>query len=154
MGSRKIKAFSLIELILVVSIVGVVSAIALPRLGSVLDTHRVDQAAARLANDLELLRTAARARSTTTTLTVNGKFSEWTLSGTKDPAAADPDSTVRLAEAPYFASFDSSVTPGELVLTFNPSGIPSQTYRFTIRSGAQSRSVTINRPGGAIEIGP
>lgn len=152
MCCHKTRAFSLVELILVVAIIGVVSAIAMPRLGSVLDTHRVDQAASKLANDLELLRTAARASTTTTQLTVSGKNSTWRLSGLADTAPGSPESTVNLTQAPYFATFDNNLVPDEYQLTFDANGVPSETFKFVIRSGAQSRFVTVYRPGGAIVI--
>ncbi len=49
------RAFTLIEVLLVVGILGITAAIAIPRVGGSLEYQRVDGAARMLAADLELL---------------------------------------------------------------------------------------------------
>jgi len=145
-------AFTLVELVLVVAIVGVVAAIALPRVGSVLDTNRADVAAAKLAADLELLRASARARSTTATIFLNPVTDSWRLANVTAPGDPNPDPVVRLAESPFHATLDPFAGPGEFELSFDQYGIPSTAVRIVLRSGAQSRAVTVSRPGGAITL--
>ena len=55
--------FTLIELVIVMVIIGVVGAIALPRFSQATARQQLDAAANRLASDLELAQARARASS-------------------------------------------------------------------------------------------
>ena len=59
-------AFSLVEVIVVVLILGILTAVAAPRMSTALQHHRLEVASARIIADLELARkTAMSARALT-----------------------------------------------------------------------------------------
>ena len=62
--------FSLLEAAVVVAIVAIVGASALPSFAALIDTRRLDSAAARLAADLQLARSEAIARNRALRLSV------------------------------------------------------------------------------------
>jgi prepilin-type N-terminal cleavage/methylation domain-containing protein len=151
---RRPAAFTLVEIILVVAIMATMAAIAMPRLGSSLDSSRVDRAARKLADDLELARTAAMARSTPTSISLDISNSTWQLNGIVEVGMRNPDSRVLLTEPPLMSSFVREGHPGSLVLHFSEFGIPSQKLSLRLQSGNHFRTVTISRPGGAVLITP
>lgn len=68
--TRNERGFSLLEAAIVVAIVAIVGAAALPSFTALIDARRLDGAATRLAADLQLARTEAVARSRSLRLSV------------------------------------------------------------------------------------
>ena len=66
-GSRR--GFSMIEVIISVMIVGVLAAVATPRIVNSISSYRADAAAERLTADLELAASYARDHGTSETVT-------------------------------------------------------------------------------------
>ncbi len=67
------KAFSFVEVIVVLMIMGIVAAAAAPTFVRSLQYHRLESAARRVKQDLEYLQTTARARSTILACEFDGK---------------------------------------------------------------------------------
>ena len=63
------RAFSLIELVMVLMIVGIVAAIALPRYFNAIARYRMQAAALRVVADLQLARASARTQGEARTVT-------------------------------------------------------------------------------------
>ncbi|MEM7756242.1 MAG: prepilin-type N-terminal cleavage/methylation domain-containing protein [Planctomycetota bacterium] len=103
------RAFSLIELVVVMAILGVVAAIAVPKLSSAAAGQRAEMAALRLSTDLAMVQEMARAQSRSITVTFDAAARSYAIKG-------DTTSVVSLAREPYGvsafqASFgDSGVT--------------------------------------------
>src|SRR5437763_12147293 len=88
-------AFSLIELMLVIAIIAVVSAMALPRYSNSLHAYRATMAAKRIASDLQLAQFRARSLSTTRTVTFTAAASSYQLAGESDLSTAASIYTVQ-----------------------------------------------------------
>lgn len=145
--------FSLVELVVVLTIVAITSAIALPRYSSSLGRYRVDIAARRIAADLELAK--ARARATGQFRNVIFSTSTATYSIFEE-AALEPSSNryrVNLAEEPFRVGFDTlTISDGTNRVTFDGFGQPSQNFSLTLSAAGHWRIVTVDRSSGAIRV--
>ena len=107
-------AFSLVELIMVLTIIGVVASIALPRFGSSLARYRVEAAAQRVIADMAFAQERARQRSQAQRIEYFQDKVFYQLPGV--PGIANPVDTytVELNAEPYRvtlkANFDGSTT--------------------------------------------
>src|SRR5690349_12774102 len=94
--SRPSFAFSLIELVLVIAIIAVVGAIALPRYSNSLHNYRATLAAKRIATDLQMAQFRARALSTTRTVAFTVTGSTYQIAGESDLTKSGSTYTVLL----------------------------------------------------------
>lgn len=149
---RTIKAFSLIELTLVLAIAGVTFAIAAPRYGASLDRYRADITARRVAADLLLAQSRARTASRSQTVTFDLTASSYWLDGEAGAERSAERYTVRLTESPYLARLGSLSWNDTATITFNGYGVPSRSGTITVRSGSTQRRITVAAESGAVSI--
>jgi prepilin-type N-terminal cleavage/methylation domain-containing protein len=150
-ANRDRNAFTIVELVIVVMIVGIMAAVAMPAFLNSLSFHRVESAARRVKADLELARHTARLTSAAQWLSfTNGTY---TLSaGVKsfdDPGNAY---VVDLADEPYEIG---SVTPdfnGSATVSFDGYGAPSSAGTVILATNGHSCTLTVNGITGEVTI--
>src|SRR3954468_11432906 len=101
------RGFSLIELMLVIAIIAVVSAMALPRYANSLHRYRATMAAKRIAGDLQLAQARARSLSASRTVTFTLSSSSYQLVGETSTVSSTATYTVLLNDLPYRAAITS-----------------------------------------------
>ena len=149
------RGFSLVELVVVLMVIGLWAAIALPRFGDSIARHRVDAAARRIANDLERARDEARALSTSRTVTFDLDEHSYTLSDLTDPDHSGLEYKVMLAREPYngrllSASFGSE--PFAQQVTFDGFGLPDLDGVISVSVGNLNRLVLVEAATGRVSI--
>jgi prepilin-type N-terminal cleavage/methylation domain-containing protein len=147
-----VRAFSLVELTMVMVIIAVAAAIAAPRWTESLGRYRVDAAARRIVADLALAQTNARATSSPRTITFDPGAETYQLSSLKDFETGSGSYTVNLKGAPYLADLASTGFTAASPLTFNAFGVPSTGGSLTVSSGGFSRTITIDPDSGTATI--
>ena len=145
------KGFSLIELVVVMVVLGVMTAIAVPRLTSVAVRQRADAAARRVAADLDLARRHARATGRPVIVRIDPTAHRITLVGV-DPAIGDGagDYRVTLTDSPYHtrivdASFNNTDT-----IAFNGFGVADHGGTITLSAGGEQRTLTLDASSGGV----
>lgn len=142
-------AFTLIELTMVLVLVGVIAAIAMPRYANSLARYRVEQSAKRLQADLILARQLAiRGSRGIRVGFVTGSASNYFLAGVPDPdRPARGNYTVDLFDEPYAATFDTISVGGDDRLIFDGFGIPDTTATIMLLVGSERRRVVVDATG-------
>jgi prepilin-type N-terminal cleavage/methylation domain-containing protein len=121
---RESRAFTLVELLIVMLVMGIMTAVATPAFMDSLLFHRVESAARRIKADLELARHTARLTSTTQSITFTGLT--YTVSGgIKNLDNPTQPYLVDLAAPPYELSDVTANFNGDQSLSFNGYGAPS-----------------------------
>lgn len=142
------RGFSLVELTIVLAIVAIISTMAMGRYWSSLGNYRAEMAARRIAQDLQLVQTRARATSSAQSFIINQISSLYRLPGEKPLRPGDPDMRVRLTDDPFNARilvFRSGA--GLSTIKFDGYGTPDQSMQIQVGSGEHTRTVDMNASG-------
>lgn len=140
------RAFTLVELALVVAIIGISASIAIPRYGSARATFRSHAAAIRLATDLTHAGSLAKAKSVSVAVVFEADGSGYTT--VIDPlASAIVESTLSLIDHPYFATIDPASLPPGHAITFDGFGQPDTQPTLLVTSSQRITSLSINADG-------
>ena len=148
-------AFTLAEMLLVMVILGMLTAIAAPRYSGFVARRRVEAAARRVAADLSLAQRRARISSASQAVNfdVSGDFYE--LPGVSDPDHQSLAYKVSLGDEPYLAIIVSANFGGTTDVTFDGYGVPDSGGSVTVGVGTYRTTITVDpdRPSKP-SIGP
>jgi type IV fimbrial biogenesis protein FimT len=145
-------AFSLIELMLVIAIMGVIAAMAAPRYGDALNRYRADAAARRISADLVMAQARARDLATSRTIVFSRVSGSYTIAGERDFTNSASNYTVDLTAKPYGVSIGTVNFGGNPSISFDGFGAPSGAGSILISAGGVSRIIRIDSGGGTPTI--
>lgn len=142
-------AFTLIEVMVVLVVMAIVTAVGVPRYASAVGRHRADMAARRVAADLEYARATARAVGASRTVTFDVPAVAYTMTSVVRLDRRAGDTKVVLGAEPFRATISSASFGGKSFVVFDGYGIPSATGSVVIRVGDVARTVTVDGEGRA-----
>ena len=144
--------FSLVEFVLVLSIMAVLAGIALPRYGRGAARFRVEAAAKRVASDFQQAQQRAKAASGPCVLTFATATATTTTTLPTVGGVAGRTLTTRLGVPPYGASIVSATFGAGSTVTFDGYGNPSVGGTVVVKSGNETRTITVAAVSGATAI--
>lgn len=155
--ARRSTGVTLIELVVVLLVLAIVSAIAVPRFAGTLNATGVKTAARRIGRDIALVRSWARITSQSQSIGFDVKHNTYTLSGVPNSNSSSSANTVALADGTLNATLASvNLATGSTTLTFNgfgvPVGLPSGGGTIVVSSGPVSSTVTVDPITGFVTI--
>jgi len=146
------RGFSLLELLLVLTIIATLTAMAVPRYQTSLARYRADLAAQRIVADLTQARTSAKAASTSRTVVfsvIGNSYQIPQLSSLNDNSGRY---SVALSERPYQVVLISASFGGDAKITYNGWGLPDSDGTVTLSVGTEQRTVVVDSETGRADI--
>ncbi len=144
--------FSLFEVLLVLAIMAIFTAVAAPRYGRASGRYRADLAARRVMADLRLAQSCAKATSSTRTVSFFTATDQYQLSNVSAPDGVPGDYTVVLSGEPYGADLTSVSFNGNSQVIFNGWGLPNKGGTVVLSAGAEQRTVGVDGVTGRISL--
>ena len=152
-GRRATRAgFSLFELVIAMSVIGILAAVAVPRYASSVGRYRADAAARRVAADLALARAKARAASAGQSVTFNTTAGSYTVSGARNLDHPKALYTVDLAGDPYCVTIGYADFGGAPQAQFDMFGTPLFGGKVTVYAGPFARTVSLVKEDGSVTV--
>ena len=146
-GPSPAPAFSLLELVLVMAILAVVSAIAMPRMAQASARYRVETAARRVAADLNLARTKALSASTSQSVVFTLSPAGYRLVGLADIDHPAQEYQVSLSAQPYTCELLQAGFAGSTSVLFDGYGRPNSGGTIELRCGGWNKILTLEASG-------
>jgi len=148
----RLPAFTLLEVVMVLVIVAIVAAIAVPRYAAALHRYRAEHAARRIAADLEYARALARQSSATQRVVFDADADTYTLPGRADLDHPKETYTVDLADAPYRADLAAASFGAAATAVFDGFGMPRVGGAVKVAAGGYVYLVTVDGETGEIGV--
>ncbi len=149
-STRPWRAFSLVEAVLVVVIVGIFSSIALPRYAGFVAREQVQAAAQRIVTDLSLAQRQARLSSASQQVVFDLVAGSYTLINLPDPDRKEETYKVTLSQEPYRVNIVSANFGGDGTLIYDGFGTPDSGGTIVIGVGKYTQTITVNVGTGQV----
>jgi len=139
-----------VELVVVVLILAIIAAAAVPRYVDNLMRARVDAAARRIVADLAAAQARAKATSSNQTVTfvVPPQGNQYQIVGMDDPDRPGAAYAVDLAASPYQVKLSTVDLGNDTTLVYNGYGVPDSAGTIVVQAGSFSKTVTIDSNTG------
>jgi prepilin-type N-terminal cleavage/methylation domain-containing protein len=147
-----VRAYSLLELIVVISLLAIVAAVGSVRYAEALSQHRARRSAEQVAADIQSARHAARGGLAGVSVSFDTVNERYTLAGVPHPHHKSGAYVVELSTGPLAAQLGTANFGGDGVLSFNTFGIPDSGGSVTIQCGSTAQTVTVVAGTGAVTI--
>jgi type II secretory pathway pseudopilin PulG len=144
------RAFSIFELVVVLLIMSILTAVAAPAFFDSLLFHRVESAARRVKADLELARTRARLTSATQSITFAN--SGYSLSNTASLDNPNAVYTVDLTKQPFALNSATANFSNAPIVSFDGYGTPSSGGTVVLTAKSHQCTVQLNGTTGGVTI--
>jgi prepilin-type N-terminal cleavage/methylation domain-containing protein len=140
--------FTLVELALVLVIMGILGAIAVPHYAAAITRQRLDAAARRVIADLTYARNHAKFSSTSQEVVFDTVNDSYRLVDLPHPDVPNADFVVCLSEEPYHAVIKSADFDGDTSVIYDAYGASDSGGTVVIRVGDWEIPVTLGADTG------
>ena len=151
-NSRCAGAFTLIELVIVIAIVSITAAIAIPRLSGASTRYRVDSAVQQVIADINVTAAMANRASAAHSIQFDAAAETYTLVG--QPSLNDPavDQAVNLSREPYKVNLLRVSIGGGSQLNVSGFGLIADSGQITLAAGTQGRRIIFTQGSSSVQI--
>ena len=148
--TTKHRAVTLVELVIVMVIVAMLAAMAMPRFANVMRRQRLDAASRRVMDDLRAARFAAISKKKEYGMTFDLPAQNYVWHEGND--AVSGDEAVQFDQPPYegiqlkYAEFENSLP----MVTFNRLGLPSAGGQIVLADGTENVTLVVSSTTGRV----
>lgn len=146
------KAFSLLELVLILAIVSTLAAIAAPRYGNALAHYRAESGARRIAADLDLARATARKKSASITVSFDAANDSYEMFGVQNIDHPADNAGVVLSAPPYSCDLVSAAFGVDQDIVFDGYGDPDTGGTVIVSCGSFTSFVVVAAETGEATV--
>jgi type IV fimbrial biogenesis protein FimT len=147
-----LRGFSLLELLVVITILALLARVTVPQLSGVLVRSRLDAAARRVVSDLSLAQKRARLLSSTQHVTFDAVTDSYQLVGLANSDHPTAAYQVLLGDVPYEAQIQRPNFGGDAEIIFDGYGVPDSGGTVYVVAGGQFRLVTLDAQTGRATV--
>ena len=151
-GRHQDQAFTLVELLLVLVVMGVMAGIAVPRYANSLARQRVGAAAKRVVTDLTLARQHARLAGVTQSVLFTVTNDLYTLVEMPDPDHAGKEYSVALSREPYRSKVVAADFGEDAEVAFDLYGRPDSGGNVSLCAGDFCKIVAVDAETGKARV--
>jgi len=145
---RTRRAFTLLEVVIVILIIGMLAGVAVPRLSMVTLRNHADAAAQRIAYELEYAASLAERQSADQQVIFDAAADTLELVGVSDPDRPGSPYLVRLNQPPYRADVQSASFGIDSSVIFDGFGQPDTAGTVVLQVGDFQKTVTLDATTG------
>jgi prepilin-type N-terminal cleavage/methylation domain-containing protein len=146
------RAFTLVEMIMVVMVIGILAAVAAPRFHRGLLHQRSLRAAQRVGHDLRWARQRALTTSTPQRVVFTVASSSYALAGVPHPDRPAISYQVDLRQPPLEANLSAADFGGDAEVVFDVHGVPDSGGTVQIQVGPFTQTVDLEPQLGKVTI--
>jgi prepilin-type N-terminal cleavage/methylation domain-containing protein len=139
--------FTMIEIVIVVLILGILSAVAAPRYLDTLAHYRTDATAKRIVADLQVAKRRAQHSSSSQTIVFHVDENRYEITTMKDMNHSQEVYEHRLGEGVSVAKLVSASFGGSNTLVFDIYGKPSSAGTIVFNAGGRDQTVQVDSSG-------
>ena len=154
-GARTRPGFTLVEAVIVLAVMAILAAIAAPRYSATMANYRVTLAARRLAADVALAQSAARAASASRTIVFDASHNSYAIANVAALDGRGGSYAVALGADPYAVAINSVTftdNVADSTLKFDGFGAPDSGATIVLKFGAYQRTVLVDGTTGAATV--
>lgn len=143
------RGFSMVEMVIVILILGIMAAVAVPRFADATARRRVEEAARRVEADLTMARREAAARDVKQNVSFDPAGGQYAVvPGPRRLDGGGGAYAARLADPPYQTEIVSAQFGSDRDVLFSRNGMPDSGGTVVLRSGGHKATVTVDGAGG------
>lgn len=143
-------AFTLVEMVVVVVIMGIFAGVTIPRFSSFISTQRAEASVRKITMDLEYAKNRAKNSSQSRTVEFNISNNTYRIIGESDIDHPSTPYQVSISDPPYHAQLVSVDFNSTTKVVYDGYGVPNYNGTIVIKVGTITETIYVNKPDSAV----